>query len=518
MDLNTALDDGRQYASEAAEQDDRRMILESYEKAGVDLPLVSLETVLDREISEYDARQTGAPRFRQFLNKASSAITNRTLNAGKLDFELGPDDEISVNISSSSYTSNSNAENESLPVEPLPREASTEMPQTPDRLTNDNKMIDGTMAIIPPTPESMKNGCPTTFDFCCPDTGASPSKSNSSDKYVTSNLQLAEGFDDEQQGTDFQESRAVPALMDFEGSILDESLSTEKQRNPGPIHKKGYKGLLSFFRGSRRFQYAVLFCCMLHIVLIGLIIAFFTNMEKDNYETGSSSSISQEQTTAISTSTDTGSDIITSETLLPETLLPETLFPETLLPDPGLEDQEVPIAEAAIDSNDITNSTMTPTNTDELDNLSQEVNQEVNTTIDSSIQEDQKLVSANNTSPASCVDSLDVSMTCVDQDSELYVSFESCSPQVGDWVAIYEASADPQSLSNMGTIGWLYTCGDRLCEEAVQKEVLSFTRAKNRAGIGRYRAHLIRQGVGPTFTALASSPAFRVVANSDRAC
>ena len=64
MDLNTALDDGRQYASEAAEQDDRRMILESYEKAGVDLPLVSLETVLDREISEYDARQTGAPRFR----------------------------------------------------------------------------------------------------------------------------------------------------------------------------------------------------------------------------------------------------------------------------------------------------------------------------------------------------------------------------------------------------------------------------------------------------------------------
>ena len=58
--------------------------------------------------------------------------------------------------------------------------------------------------------------------------------------------QLAEGFDDEQQGTDFQQSRAVPALMDFEGSILDESLSTEKQRNPGAITKKDTKDFSAF--------------------------------------------------------------------------------------------------------------------------------------------------------------------------------------------------------------------------------------------------------------------------------
>merc|ERR1711933_79493 len=107
---------------------------------------------------------------------------------------------------------------------------------------------------------------------------------------------------------------------------------------------------------------------------------------------------------------------------------------------------------------------------------------------------------------------------CVGEGSELLVYFESCTPRVGDWVAMYESSANPKFLLDSESVGWLYTCGDRFCEEAVEKETLSFTRATGRAGVGTYRFHLIREGEGPLYSSIASSSEFQIVANANTSC
>jgi len=474
-----------QFASKLSEENSRKMILESYEKAGVDLPLVSLETVLDREISEDDNRQTGTPRFRKFLNKASSAMTNRALNA-KNNKSEGSDDEIHV-LSSASYTSNSTVEYETPPIE---QEKFTEIPQTPQRTLNSSCSTEDTIDIIPPTPESMKNDCHPTFDFCCPKTSsnASPTRSCASDKYVMSNLQLAEGFDDEHHSVDIQQARDVPALMDVENSIQDDSFVTDK---PGFISKRKDNGMMSYIRGSPRFQYAILVCCILHVVLVGLIIAFVANTDDGSYEIGSSSSaISQGQAATSSSSSNITTDL-------------------GKLMDPVIEES----TDYSSNSGTIT----PPVNTAGGKNTFEDKITGENTAV-VVVQEDQTAATADDVAPGPCVNSLEVSMNCVGEGSELLVYFDSCTPRPGDWVAIYEFSANPEFLLDSESIGWLYTCGDRFCEESIQKEVLSFTRLTDRAEIGTYRAHLIREGEGPMFSSIASSSDFRIVADADVSC
>jgi len=114
-----------------------------------------------------------------------------------------------------------------------------------------------------------------------------------------------------------------------------------------------------------------------------------------------------------------------------------------------------------------------------------------------------------------CINSVQASTACFDGDSELDVTFESCSPEIGDWVGIYDSSANSQFLVGSEWIAWYYTCGDRYCEEAVQKDVLNFTRAKKRMMTGTHVAHLIRNGTGPIFSAIASSADFRIVNVTD---
>ena len=475
-----------QIDSNLSEDDSRRLILESYEKAGVDLPLVTLETILDREISEDDVRQTGAPRFRKFLNKASSAMANRGLNTGD-ELEEGPDDEVdeigadALSLpSTTSYTSNFNTEYEA-PQEKLAQPHDpTEIPQTPTR--SDNMTADGA-AVIPPTPDSMQNDCHAAFDFCCPkSTDASPAK------YVMSNLQLPEGFEDEQQSVDAQEQRAVPALMDTEDStMMDES--SYKIENEGQI-LKGNNGVMSFFRGSQRFRLAVLFCCLLNIILIGLIIAFVTNRDNESFQAGSASaSMPQGQTATTTPATDTGTGFVTSKTLFPAPELEQ-----------GLDLDLDAIVNNTSDASGIVNGTASS-----------------NTAIEV-VQEDQLPVVAEDVSAESCDDLLEVDTDCVGEDSELFVRFVSCTPQPGDWVAIFDSSVDAQSLLDSESIGWLYTCGDRFCEEAIEQQTLSFTRAKERAEEGTYRAHLIREGLGPIFSSIASSAEFRIVTGATDSC
>ena len=199
-----------------SEDESRKMILESYEKAGVDLPLVTLETVLDREIAEYDDRQKGAPRFRKFLSKASSAIANRKNSYGNdgdenKSPENVPDDENMIaspfGVSSSFAPSTHSSKKELHPQE---LEEAIPKPQTPSK-------NDTTAESLPPittvTPEKTGNNCHPTFDFCCPEGAAQPSPNRSvasSDKYVMSHLQLAEEFQDEHYSVATPGTRDIP--------------------------------------------------------------------------------------------------------------------------------------------------------------------------------------------------------------------------------------------------------------------------------------------------------------------
>merc|ERR1719343_1550579 len=118
---------------------------------------------------------------------------------------------------------------------------------------NTTEVMEESIDAISPTPESMKNNCQATFDFCCPKslTNSYPSPTRStrsypSDKYIMSNLQLAEVFDDEQQGEDVQHARDIPALMDVEESTIDNSYGKiEKSRS---MSKTESYGILSFMR------------------------------------------------------------------------------------------------------------------------------------------------------------------------------------------------------------------------------------------------------------------------------
>ena len=363
--MNNDFDQNDRTPSMLSEDESRKMILDSYEKAGVDLPLVSLETVLDRHISADDARQTGAPRFRKFLNKASSAmsmsssssnmnsnnnnnnnIQQRNNKDNKKDSGAVPDDEeesvpddefIDTPASASSDSSSNNSE------QSLENQNQNKMPQVERR---ENQSHPQSQSQHPRVPiNSRTNNTATTapamiqttithptFDFCCPESSTTTTTNPNgsfSDKYVMSNLQLAEGFDNEYNNHNVHGARIIPALMDVENSMMDTTFTTMDKSRAG---KQGYlskggnnNGLMSYFRGSRRFRWAIFVCCLLHIILVSLIIIFVMNMDNQGYEAGassSSSSITQDQTTTTTSSssstTNTTADLVTSKTLFPD--------------------------------------------------------------------------------------------------------------------------------------------------------------------------------------------------------
>ena len=297
--------------------------------------------------------------------------------------------------------------------------------------------------------------------------------------------------------------------MDVENSMVNSSFATEKSV---PVAKGGNVGLMAYAKGNRRFRIAMCICCLLHVVLVGLIIAFVIRANDDDYNAGSSSaSIAQGQ---ISTKAPSGND---SKDLVTAT---------TLAPDPDLYDQLASSAE----NNVVSNATsIPPINTFEQENTTEEEPKEevAEEEPKEEVAEEEtafgvgqgEQIPADDTAPGSCADTMEVSLACVGVGSELLAYFESCTPQVGDWVGIFESSEDANFLLDENTIAWMYTCGDRTCEEAMAKEVLSFARMTELAGIGTFRAHLIRGGgEGAFYSSIASSADFSIVDDADTSC
>mmetsp|Transcript_16129 Transcript_16129/g.44670 ORF Transcript_16129/g.44670 Transcript_16129/m.44670 type:complete len:520 (-) Transcript_16129:268-1827(-) len=498
-----------QTPSPKTEEESRKMILESYEKAGVDLPLVSLETVLDREISADDARKSGTPRFRKFLNKASAAINNRDNSSIDSRSSSRNDEIVNEALSDASFSprSSPNGSSHEDEIGPFGEE---DDPDQPPRITIPEKKEtapEPDVKVDAPAPESnpTDTACHPNFDFCCPKTITTNQNPNDSvaseNKYIMSNMQLPEGFDDEYyHNKNLQEARGSPALMDVEDSLYQSSV-IENDLPPSYVSKEKHNGLMTYLRKSGRFRWAMIVCCLLHVVFVGMIIAFVKTEDKLNYEAGlqtSASLESQDETT-------TTGDISTFETLFPE--------PDTVMGLPGTESLEVKPVEK--DFNDASSTIEPPKSNEELEISEETTEVEFDPAPPTTVVEQ---TSEPSPAPTPCVDSLELSLNCFGVGSEVLVFFESCVPQAGDWVAIYDAREDSQNLLDSDATGWLYTCGDRFCAEPVLKEVLSFTRAIDRAGPGMYRAHLLRETEGPLYSAIATSKEFTVVADDGASC
>ena len=515
-------------------EDSRKMILKSYEASGVDLPLTQLETVLDKEISPKDFGANKGPRFRKFLDKASSAIiTNQRKDK---DADAAPDDEwISDSIdeddnndndekfddeefrnkstgnnkdiadfdTNSAKTPDSNKDNKSraqmMPVSNYPVDNNKN-----DTNTAQTKGEEGQIPVTTAANTSVGTTGDMPFAFCCPESSPYP-MSNNDDKYVISNLQLPpaeDEFDDE-----YQNSRRV-ALMDVEDSMIDTTLTMERSPLSGrnQFSKGGKHGMFTHFRGSRRFRIALGFCCALHLILIGLIITFVMTMGKED------AAITQDQA-AISSSTSTSSSINTADMISSTDLAQEQ---QQMDADSGAETTTSVVTE----EEEITSSNMAPDSGAE--------------TTTSVVTEEEKITSSNmaptptistvldqeevESEETECVDKLELSLDCFGRGSDVLVYFNVCTPQSGDWVALYDISSDPQNLFDDNSVSWLYTCGDRRCTETIQTEVLSFSRVTDVAPAGRYRAYLIRNGEATSFSSFASSPEFRIVDNSNTEC
>eukprot|EP00934_Nitzschia_sp_Nitz4_P002308 Nitzschia sp. Nitz4//scaffold396_size11502//2135//2770//NITZ4_009036-RA/size11502-exonerate_protein2genome-gene-0.0-mRNA-1//-1//CDS//3329550268//2308//frame0 len=111
--------------------------------------------------------------------------------------------------------------------------------------------------------------------------------------------------------------------------------------------------------------------------------------------------------------------------------------------------------------------------------------------------------------PTGCQSALTVDRTCyVERDDIIIVSFFNCNPRAGDWVGMWPASENPETLGS-NFVTWTLSCGTKTCSEAMESMVLGF-RAKG-IGTGTFRVHLIDQtSSGAPFSADASSASFEI--------
>jgi hypothetical protein len=460
----------------AAQDASRKQILNEYERAGVDLPVVCLETVLDREISfsDYGAsrsrRSIIAPRFRSFSGEAEANSvhdeTGKRNNGDNIDMRVGRPYKEEVRSNSSRVTAPDECHRgtsmESMKIlgvvapdgenfvprseTPRGRDSSGltgnqedptmgdgRNPQDPNSSFAQNASTSeaGTRAVG----ETMAFDC---SKYCCPPKHDSEATDQ---KYVVSTLQLAEAFDDEAQ---LERSRhAFPDMILGQGSLLDHddddattSDSTlEKYRDE--VQPQQRSGDSSFKGGSSRFRWAMAACCILHIVMVGLIIGFAVR--------GGDDSESQSMANA----------------------------------SPGESTSTLPGTVATVAPNDGDGGAQSPQSGEEV--------------IDTA-----------------CIDILELSLTCYGQESEILVYFLSCDPQPGDWVAIYNSSESATTLLEDNSVDWLFTCGDQVCTEVVSSEVVALSSGLLTPG-GTYRVHLIRDGPGPMYEATASSVEFQVM-------
>lgn len=462
----------RSFGPHSAEDLHRKQILDEYERAGVDLPVVCLETVLDRERSANDfggspsRRSKLGSRFRSFSAgavagtsvqdapvagvpgehgmRAVSPGTEEVFSTSAVHVAAAPDgyhggysvgsmkilgevpasqiydDDLFPPTAETSPSRNKSFAG-AVNVEESKEEEATPSSRNPqDSNTSFSQAAATAAAEEGPTPgESITFQC---GQCCCPN----KNEVESDQKYVVSNLQTAEAFDDGDNSGRFRYDMIYGqnSLLDMEDTVTTASTMEKYQDEEiPPKHKR------SLFQGNTKFSRAMAACCILHIVMVGLIIGFAIHDRDDS-----------ESPTATSTS-----------------------FGSAQMDGPDDED-----------------------------------------------------VAVQSGSTTTCIDAVDLGMRCYGLESEILVYFLSCDPQPGDWVAIYESSVDATTLPQDTSLDWLFTCGDQVCSDAVSSEVVAFSQAFMKVG-GTYKAHLIRDGPGPVFAAYASSVEFRVE-ESDADC
>lgn len=69
-------------------------------------------------------------------------------------------------------------------------------------------------------------------------------------------------------------------------------------------------------------------------------------------------------------------------------------------------------------------------------------------------------------SPTVCTAFLMWNTTCLRAGEPIPISYQNCDPQNGDWVGIYDKTADPMNLATPYL--WVWTCGSQNCRGAPQ--------------------------------------------------
>ena len=108
-----------------------------------------------------------------------------------------------------------------------------------------------------------------------------------------------------------------------------------------------------------------------------------------------------------------------------------------------------------------------------------------------------------------CTNSIESIQSCYPDWSNISISFLNCHPLVGDWIGIYNISADPQDLQQ--PLLWIWTCGAQSCLGAAYSETVVF---EEPIETGFYKAYLVHRNPGGPYSAYAASRMFRVAANN----
>jgi hypothetical protein len=410
----------------------RKQILDNYEKKGVDLPIVTLEMVLDRETSAHDdttasnSNRAGDKKKNILLGRFPKeetpksapymdALQQNQQESIKASFAerrnaccKGADDKTVVSREVNEATNNDvQQKNGSLGIFCCPQHHSTTenekiMP------TKDDAAANGT-SVSTSDPESKRRDDPSVM-FCC----ARNQTVDDDSQYIKSNLQLPEGCEDKDVAR-YRDIMKIGSLIDADESIVTSNADYEDEmtHTNREICKED-----EHCWGSRRFRWTMMLCFLLHAVVISLIIV------------------------------------------------------------------------VAVNSRNRDSTVVVP---------------------------NKATVSGSEISGVGCVDELQLSATCYGSTSNILVNFRSCVPQAGDWIAVYEATEDATSLVDTDSYSWMYTCGTRSCEQAVFSNIVHFRAATllttGTEATPMLKVHMMREGPGPTFAAIASSEVFRVVAD-----
>ena len=118
-------------------------------------------------------------------------------------------------------------------------------------------------------------------------------------------------------------------------------------------------------------------------------------------------------------------------------------------------------------------------------------------------------------SPTVCTSFLIWNTTCVRSGSPIPISFQNCEPQNGDWIGIYDKTADPTDLRTPYL--WVWTCGSQNCRGAPQSNtvVLDETTVDSQGGSwpladDTYVAYLIRNTGTPPYQAFLESDKMKI--------